>query len=196
MTVKLDSVSFGTGTGTSPVAGIIAIPQSGITRDTVTPGKFSVYPTSQNLRYASASLSMSLGSSTRRWWRRVRSSTGVDYTQVQIGPGTAPDSALNSGRWIKLSRTGNLFTAAYSEDGGAIWIDMPYQANHPGADKDIAINLGAVYVGLWVAAGSGAANNGGYTIAGFSEWSFVNGDGNATQAELNATSARINLANF
>ena len=196
MMVKIDSIKFGTGTGTTPVAGIIAIPQSGGITQNPTTGKLSGYPYGTELQYASATISMSLGNSTRRWWRRVRSSINTDYAQVQIGTGTAPDTALNNGRWIKLSRTGNFFTASYSEDGGANWEKMPNQTNYPGASENAEVIMGPVYVGLWVAAGQGATNNGGYTIAGFSEWSFMIDDGNATHAQLNATSARINLSNL
>ena len=186
MTVKLDSISFGTGTGTTPVAGICAIRAAGFTPNST--GKLTGSPSvnGSNLLYASATLSMSLGNSTRRWWQRIRSSSGNDYSQVQIGTGTAPDTALNNGRWIRLSRTGNKFISAYSDDGGANWVTE---------ESETVTSLGAsvdVYVGLWVAAGQGAANN---TVAGFSEWSFVNGNGNATQAELSSTSARINFSN-
>ena len=175
MTVKLDSIRFGTGTGTSPALGIIAIP------------KGDVSATGTNLRYASALSSMSLGSSTRRFWLRYRDSG--NYSQVQIGTGTAPDSALSNGRWLRLSRNGTLFTAAYSDDGGATWVS-----------ESITVSwTGDVYVGLCVAAGkqiSTLPENRVPTIAGFSEWSFVKGNDNPTQAEVNATSNRVNLSNL
>jgi len=193
MTVKIDSVSFGTGTGTSPVAGIVAIPQAGFPPPNPVTGELSGYPTDQNLLYASSTLSMSLGSSTRRFWRRVRDTSGNDYAQVQIGTGTAPDTALNNGRWLKLSRTLGDFTAAYSEDGGINWFKMPNQTNHPGAPDEVSVFSGDVYVGLWVAAGQGTSN---YTTAGFSEWSFVDGNGDASQAQLSATSAQVNISNL
>ena len=197
MMVKIDSVSYGTLTGISPVVGIVAIPYADVTPNPdPTIGQFFSYPYQKDLKYASAILGMDIGSSTRRFWRRVRDTVGNSYEQVQIGLGTAPDTALKLGRWIKLSRIGDDFSAAYSEDGGATWTKVPNRTNHPSAPDEATVVLGDVYVGLWVAAGKSASYNGGYTIAGFSEWSFVNGDGNASQAELSATSARINLSNF
>ena len=190
MTVRLDSVYFGIGGGTSSVAGLLAIPRETlplpglITQDPM--GTLSNYPTDVGLLYASAFL-LPAGGTTRHWYRRERSAVG-NYTEKRIGNGTATDAALKSGRWLKLRRDGDDFYSAYSENGGASWVE----------ESTTVVMDTNTYVGVWVAAGKNASQYGGYTIADFSEWSLVDGvgKGDAPQTELNLPGNRVNISKF
>jgi len=207
MRVKLDSVSHGTGSGASSVAGFIAIPKGSIVK--ANDGTLTNVPSDRALLYASAILipsnvSLDGTSSTRRWMCRVRSTIDQPYEETQIDGG-ATNSQINSpGRWIMLRREGNLFTAAFCTNGTPWnWTEQPYTVM---MDND-------TYVGIWVTAGNSATRNAdpeditdhdtgqgpantGRTKAGFSDWRIVYGKGNATSAELDHPSARINLSNF
>ena len=189
MKVKLDSVSYGIVSGVSSIAGLIVIPQSSslgnINQDSA--GKLSNYPTGQSLLYASVLLRNEWRDSraTRVWYARERTTQSSYSSETEIiGGNEATDAELNSpGRWIMLSRQGDLFTMANSANGGTTWVPVSR-----------TVVIGPAYAGIWVTGGSSATLNDGYTIASFSEWSMVDGDGNATQAQLNAPEARISLA--
>ena len=179
MTVKLDSVSFGLlGGGVSSIAGLIAISQAGITQDSA--GNLLDYPATTSLLYAGVVL-RPIASQDYQWFRYARFASGSDYASVQIGTDTPTNAQLSSpGRWIKLSRQGDVFTMAYSANGGISW-----------ESETATVVIGSVYAGIWIA---GGASTPAVTTAGFSEWSIVAGNGNATQAQLNTTEARISLA--
>jgi hypothetical protein len=209
MRVKLDSVSHGTGSGASSVAGFIAIPKDSIIK--TNDGTLTNVPSTRSLLYASAILipnnvTLDGSTSTRRWMCRVRSTSGQAYEDKQI-TGGATNSQINSpGRWIMLRREGNLFTAAFCTDN-TTW-DWTEQSVTVVMDN-------ATYAGIWVAAGANATRNAdpediidhetglgpantGRTKASFSDWRIVygSGKGNATPAELDHPSARVNLSNF
>ena len=205
MRIKLDSVSHGIGNGSSAVAGLIAIPKGNIVQ--TNDGALKGVPTSRNLLYASAILRPAGAPDTRQWWHRVRSVLGQNNNELRIADGIANNGATNSqlgnpGRWIKLRREGNLFTASVSL-GPDNW-----------HDRSTAITMGDVYAGIWVAAGTSATLNpdpgdvnpasptgAGYsgtgrTKAGFSDWAIVYGNGDATDSDFQNFGFRISLANF
>ncbi|MCU0913730.1 MAG: hypothetical protein MUC88_04095 [Planctomycetes bacterium] len=101
-------------------------------------------------------------------------SSGVSFGWRQVADGTcgsATQTGVNAPRWVKLTRTGNAFTAQYSADGKA-WTDIKNATT--GEVVSTTILMGSsVYIGLCTtshntaatttAQYSGAATTGGVT---------------------------------
>jgi len=218
MIVKVDSIHFTIQDGTSGVAGLIAIPQTGITRNTSN-GALTNVPQQTNLLYASVLLRPAGGSggvnTTRHFIFRTRNKAGIhtvtgtsssnnpySYKHMRIGTATAADgtSGLTSagGRWMKLSRQGNTFTAWYSIDKGVSWVKDPLAQvsatdKYPFIGGDETVIMGSdIYVGIWVAGGTAPGTH--TTTAGFSKWSIVSGKHDADITELEKLENNINLS--
>ena len=198
-------VRFGTSVGYTSVAGLIAIPQGSMTRDPGS-GSLTFAEDRRNLLYASTvapagGLPRPPASTANTIELRARAGRGQNsLTQIRFAT-TATPTYKNEGRiWIKLRRQGNTFT---SELGRGTGLHPDSWTSWDGDTPAISIGMGdTTYLGLWVAAGENATLNPpsgpspgpvntGRTIANFSDWRVVYGDGNASDSDLRRATVRI-----
>jgi hypothetical protein len=115
--------------------------------------------------------SLDAGSPMAYMIQSAASGASFGWRQLMAGtPGSMTQAAIVAPQWVKLTRTGNAFTAQYSADGKT-WTDIVDAAGKP---VSTTVLMGAnVYIGLCVtshdatrtttAEFSGAATTGGVT---------------------------------
>jgi len=106
------------------------------------------------------------------------SGASFGWRQIPAGtPGSATTAGIAAPQWVKLTRTGNVFTAQFSADGKT-WTDIK---NTDGTVTKTTVNMtGSIYIGLCVTSHtatatttaqlSGAATTGGVTGAWQQVW--------------------------
>ena len=201
MTARLDGpITWGVTSTTSiaAVVGLMAIPQDSMSE--VVPGKLTNVATGRGLYYASNIFAAGYtGGAVQNRTVRLRyrdevlqgsTNSQYDYKETPLASPTVSLSEITGSQiWLKLRRTGNVFTAELGEsiDNGASWTWTQV------AGETVPM-ISDAYVGLWVTGGNGS-NNGGYTEATFSDWRIVH-NGNASDAALHDPGARIDTTHF